>query len=125
MIFDGAKTLSIHVLTPMSSSFHTRTTIPILIGMRRLLVFFMPSFNIPANPIPFQWTFCGCGGTAATFSINQVGNQSIFLALGLWTVTMNYHSVSWILYMLSEVVTSSPHSTTVAQMISYHHQLLV
>src|SRR5271168_3537899 len=125
MIFDGAKTLSIHVLTQILWSFHMRTMTPILIGMRRLLVFFMPSFNIPANPIPFQWTFSGCGGMAATLCISQVGNQSIFLALDLWTVTMNYHSVSWILYMLSEVVTSSRHSTMVAQMISYHRQLLV
>ena len=122
MIFDVAKTLSIHALTPTLWSFHMRMTTPILIGMPRLSAFFMPSFNIPANLIPLRWTFCGCGGMAATFHITLVGNRSIFLALDLWTVTTNFHSVFWTLYTSSEAAISSRHFTMVAQMTSYHHR---
>ena len=122
MIFDVAKTLSIHALTPTLWSFPMKMTTPTLIGMPRSLVFFTLSFNIPANLIPLRWTFCGCGGMAAIFHITLVGNQSTFRALDLWTVTMNFLSVFWTLYTSSEAAISSQHFTMVAQMTSYHHR---
>ena len=45
----------------------------------------------PSKPDPTSMDFLW--GMAATFCITPVGNRSIFRALDLWTVTMNFHLV--------------------------------